>query len=53
MSANETFLIMLMENLSTKEQRTLMLEKYVLRFGGVSRKAWDKIRELLEEAEER
>ena len=52
MSVNEAMLIILMQNFSTKYGRTLALEKYVQHYGGLSQKAWEKVRALIAEEDE-
>ena len=52
MNVSEATLIILMQNYPMKSQRVLMLEKYVQRYGALSEKAWEKVRELIKEADE-
>lgn len=49
MSANEAFLILLMQNFRTRYQRVLVLEKYVQHYGPLSQDAEKIARELVEE----
>lgn len=52
MTVNEGLLIIIMMNFATKSLRVLALEKYILRYGGLSEKAWAKVKELIAEADD-
>lgn len=52
MSVNEVTLIILLKNFKTKYQRTLILQKYVQKYGALSQEAGIKVREILDEVEE-
>ena len=47
MNANETVLIVLMQNFRTRRQQALVLEKYVQRYGPLSQEAGERVKELL------
>ena len=47
MNANETVLIVLMQNFRTRRQQVLVLEKYVQRYGPLSQEAGELVKELL------
>lgn len=52
MTINEAMLIILMMNFATKYGRMLALEKYVQSYGGLSEKAWAKVKELIAEVDD-
>lgn len=49
MSVNEALLIIILKSLESKYQAILALEKYIQHYGPLSKKAGDKVREILEE----
>jgi len=49
MSVNEALLIIILKCLESKYEVTLALAKYIQRYGPLSKKAGDKVREILEE----
>ena len=52
MSINEALFIILIQNFVTKYSRVLALEKYVQHYGPLSREAGEKVRKLIEEADD-
>lgn len=47
MNVNEAMLFICMKNLQTKYERTLLLEKYIQRYGPLSDDGWEKVIELI------
>ncbi len=51
MIINEMTLITFMRNVPSKRQRTILLERYVQKYGSLSPECWEKVRKLIEEGE--
>lgn len=49
MSENEVVLITLLKYFTIKYQRTIILQKYIQRYGALSQEAGNKVREILDE----
>ena len=51
MTVSETVLVVLLQGVKTKLQKTIILQKYIQAYGGISEEAGNKIREIMNEVD--